>query len=133
MHTVIFHKIFIFERKEIKKKAAMLRRVLTRIALTKSISHTNNQFSFKSLFVASSFSTRTPHLLSQNINNNLDRRLAITFTCKVCNERLTRTFLKKSYEEGVVIIRCSKCLNNHIIADNLGWFSDLNGKKCVFA
>ncbi len=59
-------------------------------------------------------------------------RLAITFTCKVCSERLTRTFLKESYEKTVVIIKCPGCSNHHIIADNLGWFSDLNGKKCVF-
>lgn len=58
-------------------------------------------------------------------------RMAITFTCNVCTERLTRTFLKESYEKTVVIIKCPKCLNNHIIADNLGWFSDLEGKKCV--
>lgn len=69
---------------------------------------------------------------SNSIKFEIERRLQITFTCKVCNERVTRKFLKKSYEQGVVIIRCPKCLNNHIIADNLGWFSDLNGKKFVF-
>lgn len=58
-------------------------------------------------------------------------RMAITLTCNVCQERLTRTFLKESYEKTVVIIKCPKCLNNHIIADNLGWFSDLNGKKNI--
>lgn len=61
----------------------------------------------------------------------LEARLAITFTCKVCLYRLTRTFLKKSYYDGVVIIKCPKCKNNHIIADNLGWFSDLNGKRLM--
>jgi hypothetical protein len=85
-----------------------------------------------------SFSTQSPILLSKSndcttdgsINSNLPR-LAISFTCNVCQERLTRTFLKQSYEKGVVIIKCVKCLNHHIIADNLKWFSDLNGKKCV--
>ena len=58
-------------------------------------------------------------------------RMAITFTCKICESRLSRTFLKQSYEKGVVLIKCPKCLNHHIIADNLKWFSDLQGKKCV--
>ena len=58
-------------------------------------------------------------------------RLAITITCKVCEERVSRTFHKQSYEKGVVIIKCPKCNNHHIIADNLGWFNDLKGKKCV--
>jgi hypothetical protein len=62
----------------------------------------------------------------------LEARLAITFTCKICLNRLSRTFLKKSYSHGVVIIKCPKCKNNHIIADNLGWFSDLNGKRLTF-
>lgn len=83
-------------------------------------------------------------LIGQNLNKSLNQtrlltteiskiepRLSITFTCNVCGERLTRTFLKESYEKTVVIIKCSGCSNHHIIADNLGWFSDLNGKKCV--
>lgn len=75
-------------------------------------------------------------LVSNNLENQSDQidqsklpRLSITFTCNVCQERLTRTFLKKSYEKGVVLIKCPKCCNHHIIADNLGWFSDLKGKK----
>lgn len=61
----------------------------------------------------------------------LEPRMAIKFTCNVCNERISRTFRKESYEKSVVLIKCTKCLNHHIIADNLGWFSDLEGKKNI--
>ncbi len=47
---------------------------------------------------------------------------AIMFTCGVCDTRQARTFSKKSYEEGVVLIRCEGCDKLHLIADNLGWF-----------
>lgn len=52
-------------------------------------------------------------------------RLMIQFTCKVCNHRQSKTFSKKSYYSGVVIIRCDGCRNLHLIADNLGWFKDV--------
>ena len=81
-----------------------------------------NQFSIKSNLLLTTANN------NNNNNNNLPR-MAISFVCKVCNERLMRTFLKQTYEKGVVLIKCPKCLNHHIIADNLGWFSDLNGKK----
>ncbi len=48
----------------------------------------------------------------------------IMFTCGVCDTKITRKFTKKSYHEGVVIIRCESCDSNHLISDNLGWFED---------
>eukprot|EP01124_Arcella_intermedia_P016436 TRINITY_DN2303_c0_g1_i2.p1 TRINITY_DN2303_c0_g1~~TRINITY_DN2303_c0_g1_i2.p1 ORF type:complete len:208 (+),score=46.57 TRINITY_DN2303_c0_g1_i2:50-673(+) len=52
------------------------------------------------------------------------RRLALIFTCTVCNTRNSRTFSYLSYTEGVVIAECAGCKNRHLIADNLGWFKD---------
>merc|ERR1712226_1379860 len=39
----------------------------------------------------------------------------IQFTCNVCQHRSSHTFGKKSYHETVVICRCPKCNNHHVI------------------
>ena len=101
--------------------------------VTDVLTKTKSQIDFKLNF--SKFFTTTSsrrNAVEESSNANLPR-LGIAFTCNVCDERITRTFLKQSYEKGVVIIKCPKCLNHHIIADNLGWFSDLKGKKCVLS
>ena len=50
--------------------------------------------------------------------------LAILYTCTVCDTRSGQTMSRATYNTGVVIIRCPKCKNLHLIADRLGWFGE---------
>lgn len=53
----------------------------------------------------------------------------LQFTCAVCGNRETKVISKQGYHNGVVIVQCSGCTNRHLIADNLSWFDNAEGKN----
>ena len=52
------------------------------------------------------------------------KKLAIIFTCTVCNTRAAKQFTEHAYLHGVVLVKCPGCNNQHLIADNLSMFTD---------
>uniref|UniRef100_A0A1A9WX02 DNL-type domain-containing protein n=1 Tax=Glossina brevipalpis TaxID=37001 RepID=A0A1A9WX02_9MUSC len=62
--------------------------------------------------------------------SRIQRKVDITYICKLCNTRNTKQVNEAAYKNGVVILQCDGCSINHLIIDNLGWF--INNKNKSF-
>lgn len=49
-----------------------------------------------------------------------DRKLTLSFTCNICEDRSTYKINRVSFMHGIVVLWCQSCNQKHLIADNLG-------------
>lgn len=59
----------------------------------------------------------------------IDAKMRLVFTCKKCETRNDKVISKHAYENGIVIVRCDGCKKLHLIADNLDWFKNPQGRN----
>lgn len=65
------------------------------------------------------------------VQDNTDEVLCYAYTCNVCSLRNSKSISKMAYLKGVVIVRCDKCQNTHLVTDHDKWIDDVDGKKNV--
>ena len=58
-------------------------------------------------------------------------QMQAVFTCGRCDVRQSKVFTRMAYEQGVVVVKCNGCGVQHIMANNLGYFKDMTGKRAV--
>ena len=59
----------------------------------------------------------------------MSRTLALISQCGKCGTGINKTFSRRAYDHGLVLIRCDGCGVRHLIADNIGWFDHVEGNN----
>lgn len=112
------------------KRAAAFQRLG---AITESSTTTATAASIVSTPTIPEVTNDVQDLHKANVTLNLDNipgmqtegeKYIIVLTCSICETRTARKISKKAYHNGVVICRCEKCKNLHLLADRMGVFED---------